>query len=649
MSSRPAETSIIIRTYNEQRDLPALFDALDLQRYRDFEVIVVDSGSFDRTREVAVDRGAKLIRIEKHDFTFGYSLNTGIRAAAGRFAVAVSAHTVPAGNDWLANLVKPLRDDPNTAMSYGRQIGVPSSKFSEAEDFERLFGAESRTDSLRDIRANNANSAIRRDLWLRHPFDESLPGLEDVEWARNWLRQNFQVVYVPDAPIHHIHEESWQQVENRYYREAVAARQMGVKLPSNVLKEVWREIFHAVGDWRRLFFMRSSPVLERLTRAQSAREVLYFRWRKLRGTLRGLTQSHAMESREEQESILFDKMSRAVIVKARGTAVLEEVPVPEIKPGEVLIRVAHVAVCATDIDVLDGRLGYFENGMSSYPIIPGHEFSGWVAARGQNVNGIPEGSPVVVEPIQSCGVCEYCAAGNQIACADRREIGVMSADGAYANYIVTPARFVHRLPPEFDMRLAALVEPTAVVLKGLRRLGLGKASPARQRSCAVIGSGSLGHICAKAVHELGHAVTGFDRNDERNALLRVDGISTSRDLSDLGQFDTLIEVTGSQDVLEAAIRYSRPGAQILLLGFPYAERDFSFEQIVASDKSIIGSVGSNREDFEAAIGLLPKLGLRHHLACELSLGQFDEAWKLCRTGRALKVILTPEWPETAAA
>ena len=638
MSSRPVETSVIIRTYNEQRDLPALFDALNLQRYRDFEVIVVDSGSFDRTREIAVDRGAKLIRIEKHDFTFGYSLNTGIRAAAGRFAVAVSAHTVPAGDNWLANLVKPLRDDPNTAMSYGRQIGVPSSKFSEAEDFERLYGAEFRTDTLRDIRANNANSAIRRDLWLRHPFDEALPGLEDVEWARYWLRQNLQVVYVPDAPIRHIHEESWQQVENRYYREAVAARQMGVKRPSNVLKEVWRDVCHALGDWRRLFFKPSNPVLERLTRAQSAREVLYFRRRKLWGTIRGLTQSHAMESREEQESILFDKMSRAVIVKERGTAVLEEVPVPEIKPGEVLIRVAHVAVCATDIDVLEGRLGYFENGMASYPIIPGHEFSGWVAAYGQNVNGISEGSPVVVEPIQSCGACGYCTAGNQIACADRREIGVMSADGAYANYIATPARFVHKLPPEFDMRLAALAEPMAVVLKGLRRLEASLANRRAPRRCAVIGAGPLGHLCAKVLASRGHQVTAFDRNPKRRALFDGTGISTAEDLGLLDGFNIVIEVTGDPEVLEAALHGSPANAALLLLGLPYGARPFSFETIAAYDKTVIGSVGSASEDFDEAVRLLPSLDLAPYFQCSLPLEKFARGWQINRSGDVLKVL-----------
>ena len=102
------ETSIIVRAFNEARHLPALFDAIDAQEYRDFEVILVDSGSYDRTREIAAARGAKICRISSHDFTFGYSLNVGIEAAQGRFIVIVSAHTIPTASDWLENTI-PLK------------------------------------------------------------------------------------------------------------------------------------------------------------------------------------------------------------------------------------------------------------------------------------------------------------------------------------------------------------------------------------------------------------------------------------------------------------------------------------------------------------------------------------------------------------
>ena len=163
-SGTSPETSVIVRTFNEARHLPALFTALDEQRYRNFEVIVVDSGSFDETRDIAQARADRVLRISSHDFTFGYSLNIGIRAAVGRFVVMVSAHTVPCDVGWLGALIAPLRED-GTAMAYGRHCGVASSRFGEAEDFERVFGPKPRIECPNRFAVNNANAAIRRELW----------------------------------------------------------------------------------------------------------------------------------------------------------------------------------------------------------------------------------------------------------------------------------------------------------------------------------------------------------------------------------------------------------------------------------------------------------------------------------------------------
>ena len=98
------DVSIIIRTFNEQRHLDTLFDAIDRQTVKNFETIVVDSGSFDRTCEIATKRADKLLRISSHDFTFGYSLNVGIKAARGKFIAIISAHTIPINENWLENI-----------------------------------------------------------------------------------------------------------------------------------------------------------------------------------------------------------------------------------------------------------------------------------------------------------------------------------------------------------------------------------------------------------------------------------------------------------------------------------------------------------------------------------------------------------------
>ena len=106
-------------------------------------------------------------------------------------------------NYWLGNLIKPLHDD-TTAMVYGRQLGARSSNFSEAQDMRRTFGKQRRV--LRPPRffANNANSAVRKDLWRQHPFDEGLLGLEDIEWAKYWMKRQLSgCLRTPGRPLSH--------------------------------------------------------------------------------------------------------------------------------------------------------------------------------------------------------------------------------------------------------------------------------------------------------------------------------------------------------------------------------------------------------------------------------------------------------------
>ena len=204
------ETSIVIRAFNEERWLPELLAAIERQTYRDFEVLLVDSGSLDRTREIAAAHGARIIRLRSEDFTFGHSLNLGIQEARGTFVVIVSAHAIPTDERWLERLITPLRQ-PEHAMVFGGQRGHAVSKFSESRDFERVFPSKSLVMDDDHVFVNNANSAIRRDLWDQHRFDEGLPGLEDAEWAKYWIPLGKKVLYEPAACINHVHTESWAQ------------------------------------------------------------------------------------------------------------------------------------------------------------------------------------------------------------------------------------------------------------------------------------------------------------------------------------------------------------------------------------------------------------------------------------------------------
>ena len=207
--------------------MPKLLDAIEAQDTRGMrvETIIVDSGSTDGTYELARDRGCRMVRIQKSDFTFGRSLNYGCNAACGEWLVFISGHCIPMGKDWLIKLIAPLAGG-ECSYSYGRQVGVSGlTKFSESQLFKKYFPPTSNT--LREgFFCNNANAALSKSAWERDKFNEELTGLEDMELAKRLHLRGHKIGYVADAVVEHIHEESWSMVKRRYEREALALREI---------------------------------------------------------------------------------------------------------------------------------------------------------------------------------------------------------------------------------------------------------------------------------------------------------------------------------------------------------------------------------------------------------------------------------------
>jgi 2-desacetyl-2-hydroxyethyl bacteriochlorophyllide A dehydrogenase len=626
------ETSIVIRALNEERWLPEVFDALARQRYRDFEVLLVDSGSIDRTRDIAAAHGARIVRLRSEDFTFGHSLNAGVHEARGRLIAILSAHAIPANEDWLERLVAPLRREA-VAMVYGGQRGHQISKFSEARDFERLFPTcPHEVCDPDNPAANNANSAVRRDLWETHGFDEGLPGLEDLEWAKYWIERGLKVMYEPEACIIHVHTETWSQVRRRYHREGMAARWVGTRILRHIPGEVTREIAWTAKDL--LLAARSN----RLGTLSS--QILRFRYEKLIGTVMGIVDSRGLTNPARRAELFFQRGFPAVVVQGTHRAQLEERTVPSLKPGEVLVRVSFVGICGTDLEILEGSLGYYKSGMASYPIVPGHESSGMIAAVGPRVSEFSEGDRVVVECIQGCGECADCHRDQAIRCRERREVGVIGQDGAYAAYLVTRARYVHKVRASVTLAQAALTEPLAVVIKGMRRLGSAPQGD-RSRRVAVIGAGTIGQLAARVLALRGHSVTAIDR--ERSRLALIEGtVATSESLDGLDQYEWVVEATGQVGVLSTVLQKSSTGATVLLMGLPYGAQPFSFESVVSFDRTIVGSVGSSGADFEEALRTLPLIDTAPFLQASLPLAEFEKAWSLARSRSVLKVMLQPD-------
>jgi glycosyltransferase involved in cell wall biosynthesis len=203
------EASIVIRAKNEARDIGNTLDAIYQQRFRGgYEVVVVDSGSTDGTLEIARKYPARLIEIPAESFTYGYALNVGVRASRGNIVVALSAHSLPVDESWLAELTKPFAD-PSVGGVYGRH--VPRESATAPELFGMwLSGVTSSKPrrQTRDMMFSNANGAFRRALALEHPFDEHIPGAEDLAWADWILRNGWTVCYQPTGAVYHSHGES---------------------------------------------------------------------------------------------------------------------------------------------------------------------------------------------------------------------------------------------------------------------------------------------------------------------------------------------------------------------------------------------------------------------------------------------------------
>lgn len=259
-----ATISIVIRCFNEERGIARLLSGIAAQTLQPDQVVVVDSGSTDRTLDIARRHGVDIHTIDPAEFSFGRSLNRGITQARGELVVFASAHVYPVYDTWLDHLTRPFRD-PAIALAYGRQVGGPTTPYSESQILATWFPAESSV-SQEHAFANNANAAIRRSEWAAAPYDEDLTGLEDLDWAAKAMDRGKAIAYVAEAPVVHLHDERFSQTLNRYRREAIAHRRIfndprmgGLEATRLLLANVASDYVHAARDRRLLGNLISIP------------------------------------------------------------------------------------------------------------------------------------------------------------------------------------------------------------------------------------------------------------------------------------------------------------------------------------------------------------------------------------------------------
>ena len=206
---------------------------------------------------------------------------------------------------------------------------------------------------------------------------------------------------------------------------------------------------------------------------------------------------------------------QAVVYEAPGRLELRERAAPEPGPHDVLVEVAYLGICGSDLLMWDGGFARV-----TPPVIVGHEFSGTVVACGSAVN-VPIGTRAAIEPLLPCGECAPCVRGDTNICERLRLIGI-DVDGAAASLVVVPAARVHPIPEELSLRDAALVEPTAVACHMVDRTGL-----AADSTVLIVGGGPIGALVALVAKARGAArVLVSEPNPERRALVDALGIET---------------------------------------------------------------------------------------------------------------------------
>jgi len=311
---------------------------------------------------------------------------------------------------------------------------------------------------------------------------------------------------------------------------------------------------------------------------------------------------------------------RAVRTQGDGVEVVE---VPEPAGEGVRVRVRSAGICGSDLHLI-------ENPLLS-PVTLGHEVAGFTA----------DGCPVAIEPMRPCGVCRFCAHGEENLCQKGMEAfyGV-GLDGGMADQIQVPARSLVRLPSGLAPANACLVEPIAVGVHGLRRAGYGSG-----QRVAVVGGGSIGLCAVAAVHSSGGEVALVARHDAQCEA----GTRLGADCEAKGLYELVIDAAGTKSSLATAAQLCQPGGTLLLLatywkGLELPPFDITMKEVRVVPAFLYGRQGGIR-DIEVAAALLakeseiPEALITHRFPLEAAVEAFATATH--RSAGAIKVVLEP--------
>ena len=261
------------------------------------------------------------------------------------------------------------------------------------------------------------------------------------------------------------------------------------------------------------------------------------------------------------------RSNRVAVLHAPGDVRIEDRPVPEPGPREVLVEVAAIGVCGSDVHYYEhGRIG---SHVVTAPLVLGHESAGRVAALGPGASRHAVGDRVTLEPGVPCGHCRECRAGRYNLCPDVRFFATPPIDGAFARFVVIHEDFAFALPDDVSDDAGALMEPLSVGIWACRKAGVSAGD-----RVLVTGAGPIGLLAMQTALAFGATeVTVTDVSPQRLELARRTGATRALAAGDdVGEVDALIECSGHPAALAAGIGALRPAGTAVVVGMgPSAE------------------------------------------------------------------------------
>jgi 2-desacetyl-2-hydroxyethyl bacteriochlorophyllide A dehydrogenase len=282
---------------------------------------------------------------------------------------------------------------------------------------------------------------------------------------------------------------------------------------------------------------------------------------------------------------------RAFVVTGPKRCEIQDVEDPRPSRGQVVVDIERVGVCGTDVEFFTGEMAYLHQGHAAYPMRLGHEWSGTVAAIGDEVDPSWLGRRATGDTMLGCGLCRRCLGGLQHVCEDRYEVGIRGGfAGALAEQMAVPVSSLHPLPDAVDAAAGALVEPGGNALRSVWGAALRPGD-----RVLVLGPGTIGLLVAlfaladgAEVHIMGRSQRSLDFA----RTLGAHGVWTSSDIPRL-PFDAVIDCSNSPDLPAQALELVEPGKRVVYVGLAGSPSSIDTRTLALKDVTAVGILSAS--------------------------------------------------------